>query len=98
MFLTQKCKIPYEKLRELSRYSLAPFRTHSLIPKKTMFSFGSLSPNNDSTIFFLKGLDERILSKEQQEKIAEYVKQDPLGQSFLIYNSNEAIRKITQWK
>lgn len=46
----------------------------------------------------MKGLDSRILNAEQREELVSFVNQDPFGQSFLVYNSHEALRKLNAWR
>lgn len=54
--------------------------------------------NTSSNTFFLKGCDSRTLNAQQREELISYVNQDPFGQSFLVYNSHEALRKLNSWR
>ncbi|CAK69987.1 unnamed protein product (macronuclear) [Paramecium tetraurelia] len=59
-----------------------------------------LNLNNNSAfrLYFLKGCDNRQLNLSQQKEFLNYVKIDPYGHSFMIYNSNELKNKVNQWK
>jgi len=50
------------------------------------------------SVFFLKGTDQRTLTTPQQQQIAEFVGRQPMSTSFLVYNSTEALRKLSQWQ
>lgn len=39
-----------------------------------------------------------MLTPQQQEQLAEFVKKDPISPSFLIYNRTETIRKVKKFK
>lgn len=59
-------------------------------------NFSNVYPS--SKTYFLKGLDSRVLNAQQREELVSYINQDPLGQSFLVYNSHEALRKLNAWR
>ncbi|KAL4450285.1 hypothetical protein ABPG74_008991 [Tetrahymena malaccensis] len=76
---------------------------NNIITKKlTAASQANFSKNAQSEVssntYFLKGLDSRILNAEQREELVSFVNQDPFGQSFLVYNSHEALRKLNAWR
>ncbi|EGR31105.1 ornithine decarboxylase, putative, partial [Ichthyophthirius multifiliis] len=48
--------------------------------------------------YFLKGNDSRKLKTTQCEELLKFVNQDQKGQSFLVYNSFEALRKLKSWQ
>lgn len=50
------------------------------------------------SVYFLKGNDSRLLNISQQQDVAEFIKTDDLSTSFLLYNPNEAVRKVTTWQ
>lgn len=50
------------------------------------------------SVFFLKGTDQRTLNIQQQQEIAEFVGRQPMSTSFMVYNSTEAMRKLTYWQ
>lgn len=59
-------------------------------------NFSNVYPSSNT--YFLKGLDSRTLNAQQREELVSYINQDPLGQSFLVYNSHEALRKLNAWR
>ena len=50
------------------------------------------------SLYFLKGNDQRLLSRNQAEEINQILSDNNLQTSCLIYNENEAVRKIAAWK
>lgn len=50
------------------------------------------------SVYFLKGTDHRSLHIPQQQKISSFINSDKLSTSFMVYNPNEAIRKIQTWQ
>jgi diaminopimelate decarboxylase len=48
-------------------------------------------------LWFLRGLDQRRLDLQQRLQFLKFVKQDPQGHSFLVYNSAEVQRKHQDW-
>lgn len=62
------------------------------------FKFGLTSvPKYNYSVYFLKGTDPRTLSTDQQLEMAKFVENKPASTSFMIYNSTEANRKLTNW-
>ncbi|CAD8150165.1 unnamed protein product [Paramecium octaurelia] len=58
----------------------------------------NLSSNQGFRLYFLKGCDNRQLNLSQQKEFLNYVKIDPYGHAFMIYNSNELKNKVSSWK
>ena len=54
--------------------------------------------NYNYSVYFLKGNDSRLLNIQQQHEISNFVADDTLSSSILVYNPNEAIAKISAWK
>ena len=50
------------------------------------------------SVYFLKGNDSRVLDIPQQLEISTMIANDNLSSSCLVYNPNEAQRKVAQWK
>lgn len=63
----------------------------TLASRRSAFSFSR-------STYFMKGLDSRELTSAQMEEMASFVNNDPIGESFLVYNSHEALRKLQMWR
>lgn len=50
------------------------------------------------SVFFLRGTDARLLTPHQQLEISDFVNKQPKSTSFMVYNSHEAQRKLTNWQ
>lgn len=50
------------------------------------------------SVYFLKGNDSRVLNIPQQLDISSMIANDKLSSSCLVYNPNEAHRKVSEWK
>lgn len=50
------------------------------------------------SLYFLKGNDQRLLSRNQAEEINQIILENNLQTSCLVYNENEAVRKLAAWK
>ena len=94
--LIKKCG-PITKQIEQSWKFLTPrFDFNSSNP--TSFKKLNNSPIFNYTTYFLNGLDSRPLNVNQQQELQQMITKDPKGTSFLVYNSAEAKRKISNWK
>jgi len=94
--LIKKCG-PITKQIEQSWKFLTPrFDFNSSNP--TSFKKLNNSPIFNYTTYFLNGLDSRPLNVSQQQELQQMITKDPKGTSFLVYNSAEAKRKISNWK
>jgi len=56
------------------------------------------TPQNQYHVFFMKGRNPTQLSTQQQETFIKMIDQEPLSESFLIYDQAQIQTKMRQWK
>jgi hypothetical protein len=57
----------------------------------------SYLPKFKFSLYFLNGTDDRKLNFAQQLEMNQFVKSNPEGESFMVYNNHEANRIVENW-
>lgn len=64
---------------------------------RTLLNSAQVPNRFNYSVYFLKGTDGRLLNASQQMEFAELVRKEPLSSSFLVYNSHQAMTKLSAW-